>query len=97
MLLAFEKTAGRTFGTSPKISAKFQSDDSIGDEAGVSGNTVRNYIALNNLIPELMEMVDEKKIALSPAYQIAALPKESQEQLLDTIESEQATPSLSQA
>ena len=42
-------------------------------------------------------MVDEKKIALSPAYQIAALPKESQEQLLDTIESEQATPSLSQA
>ena len=97
MLLAFEKTAGRTFGTSPKISAKFQSDDSIGDEAGVSGNTVRNYIALNNLIPELMEMVDEKKIALSPAYQIAALPKESQEQLFDTIESEQATPSLSQA
>ena len=97
MLLAFEKTAGRTFGTSPKISAKFQSDDSIGDEAGVSGNTVRNYIALNNLIPELMEMVDEKRIALSPAYQIAALPKESQEQLLDTIESEQATPSLSQA
>ena len=97
MLLAFEKTAGRTFGTSPKISAKFQRDDSVGDEAGVSGNTVRNYIALNNLIPELMEMVDEKKIALSPAYQIAALPKESQEQLFDTIESEQATPSLSQA
>ena len=83
--------------TSPKISAKFRSDDSVGDEVGVSGDTVRNYIALNNLIPELMEMVDEKKIALSPAYQIAALPKESQEQLLDTIESEQATPSLSQA
>ena len=83
--------------TSPKISAKFRSDDSVGDEAGVSGDTVRNYIALNNLIPELMEMVDEKRIALSPAYQIAALPKESQEQLLDTIESEQATPSLSQA
>ena len=97
MLLAFEKTAGRTFGTSPKISAKFQSDDSIGDEAGVSGNTVRNYIALNNLIPELMEMVDEKKIALSPAYQIAALTPKEQGLLLETIDSEQATPSLSQA
>ena len=65
--------------------------------AGVSGDTIRNYISLTNLIPELMEMVDEKKIALSPAYQIAALPQESQDLLLDTIESEQATPSLSQA
>ena len=98
---AVKKKAGRPQKeeeqNSPKISANFRSDDSVGDVAGVSGDTVRNYIALNNLIPELMEMVDEKKIALSPAYQIAALPKESQEQLLDTIESEQATPSLSQA
>ena len=94
---ALKRQGARSDLTSPKISAKFRSDDSVGDEAGVSGDTVRNYIALNNLIPELMEMVDEKKIALSPAYQIAALPKESQEQLLDTIESEQATPSLSQA
>lgn len=94
---ALKRQGARSDLTSPKFSAKFRSDDSVGDEAGVSGDTVRNYIALNNLIPELMEMVDEKKIALSPAYQIAALPKESQEQLLDTIESEQATPSLSQA
>ena len=94
---ALKRQGARSDLTSPKISAKFRSDDSVGDEAGVSGDTVRNYIALNNLIPELMEMVDEKKIALSPAYQIAALPKGSQEQLLDTIESEQATPSLSQA
>lgn len=94
---ALKRQGARSDLTFSKISAKFRSDDSVGDEAGVSGDTVRNYIALNNLIPELMEMVDEKKIALSPAYQIAALPKESQEQLLDTIESEQATPSLSQA
>ena len=94
---AIKRQGARSDLTSPKISAKFRSDDSVGDEVGVSGDTVRNYIALNNLIPELMEMVDEKKIALSPAYQIAALPKESQEQLLDTIESEQATPSLSRA
>ena len=98
---AVKKKAGRPQKeeeqNSPKISAKFRSDDSVGDVAGVSGDTDRNYIALNNLIPELMKMVDEKKIALSPAYQIAALPKESQDLLLDTMESEQATPSLSQA
>lgn len=81
----------------PKISANFRSDDAVGELNGVSGDTIRNYISLTNLIPELMEMVDEKKIALSPAYQIAALPQESQDLLLDTIESEQATPSLSQA
>lgn len=98
---AVKKKAGRPQKegnqNSPKISANFRSDDSIGGLAGVSGDTIRNYISLTNLIPELMEMVDEKKIALSPAYQIAALPQESQDLLLDTIESEQATPSLSQA
>ena len=67
---ALKRQGARSDLTSPKISAKFRSDDSVGDEAGVSGDTVRNYIALNNLIPELMEMVDEKKIALSPAYQV---------------------------
>ena len=53
--------------TSPKISAKLRSDDEIGKQMGVSGDTVRNYISLTNLVPELMQMVDEKKIALSPA------------------------------
>ena len=98
---AVKRKAGRpqkdTENNSPKISANFRSDDSIGDQEGISGDTIRNYISLTNLIPELMEMVDEKKIALSPAYQIAALPQESQNLLYDTIESEQATPSLSQA
>ena len=98
---AVKKKAGRPQKeedrNSPKISANFRSDDSIGELSGVSGDTIRNYISLTNLIPELMEMVDEKKIALSPAYQIAALPQESQNLLYDTIESEQATPSLSQA
>ena len=98
---AVKKKAGRPQQeedqNSPKISANFRSDDSIGELAGVSGDTIRNYISLTNLIPELMEMVDEKRIALSPAYQIAALPQESQNLLYDTIESEQATPSLSQA
>ena len=104
-LEAIKRQAGRRPKTaeiagennSPKISANFHSDDEIGEKMGVSGDTVRNYIALTQLVPELQEMVDEKKIALSPAYQIAALKPEEQKLLLDTIDSEQATPSLSQA
>ena len=104
-LEAIKRQAGRRPKTaeiagennSPKISGNFHSDDEIGEKMGVSGDTVRNYIALTQLVPELQEMVDEKKIALSPAYQIAALKPEEQKLLLDTIDSEQATPSLSQA
>ena len=81
----------------PKISANFRSDDEIGEKMGISGDTVRNYISLTQLAPELQQMVDEKKIALSPAYQIATLKPEEQTMLLTAIDSEQATPSLSQA
>lgn len=74
---AIKRQGARTDLTSPKISAKFRSDDEVGQDAGVSGDTIRNYIALTQLVPELQQMVDEKKIALSPAYQLAALtPKE---------------------
>ena len=94
---ALKRQGARTDLTSPNISAKFRSDDELGQEVGVSGDTIRNYASLTNLIPELMQMVDEGRIKLSPAYQIAALPHNEQSLLLDTIESEQATPSLSQA
>ncbi|MCI7623139.1 MAG: ParB/RepB/Spo0J family partition protein [Clostridiales bacterium] len=94
---AIKRQGARTDLTSPKISAKFRSDDEVGQDAGVSGDTIRNYIALTQLVPELQQMVDEKKIALSPAYQIASLTPKEQGLLLETIDSEQATPSLSQA
>ena len=94
---ALKRQGSRTDLTSPKNSAKFRSDDEIGENAGISGDTVRNYISLNDLSPKLLQMVDEKKIALSPAYQLSHLTEDEQELLLDTIESEQATPSLSQA
>ena len=94
---AIKQQGTRTDLTSPKISAKFRSDDEVGQDAGVSGDTIRNYIALTQLVPELQQMVDEKKIALSPAYQLAALTPKEQGLLLETIDSEQATPSLSQA
>ena len=94
---AIKRQGSRTDLTSPKISAKFRSDDIIGENTGISGDTVRNYISLNDLTPKLLQLVDEKKIALSPAYQLSHLSEDEQELLLDTIESEQATPSLSQA
>ena len=83
--------------TSPKHSAKFRSDDEVGSAEGISGDTVRNFIALNNLVPELMDMVDKGKISLTPAYQLASLTEPEQHLLVETIDSEQATPSVSQA
>ena len=71
---AIKRQGARTDLTSPKISAKFRSDDEVGQDAGVSGDTIRNYIALTQLVPELQQMVDEKKIALSPAYQRTGHP-----------------------
>ena len=94
---AIKRQGARTDLTSPKISAKLRSDDEIGRQMGMSGDTVRNYMALTDLVPELMQMVDDKKIALTPAYQIATLTQDEQRLLVDTIDSEQATPSLSQA
>ena len=98
---AIKRKAGRPpkeqENDSPKISAGFRSDDTVGLIAGVSGDTVRNYISLLNLSPPLLEMVDTGKIALSPAYQLAHLAPDEQAILLTTMDSEQATPSLSQA
>lgn len=94
---AIKHQGARTDLTSPKISAKSRSDDEIGMDEGVSGDTIRNYIALTQLLPELQQMVDDKRIALTPAYQLSYLTPEEQNLLLITIDSEQATPSLSQA
>ena len=94
---AIRRQGTRTDLTSPNNSAKFRSDDEIGAEMGMSGDTVRNMISLTQLVPELQQMVDDKKIAVTPAYQLAALKPEEQALLVETIESEQVTPSVSQA
>ena len=82
--------------TSAQVAPKL-STELIGDKEGVSKDTVKRYIRLTELQPELQQMVDEKKIALTPAVEISYLKPDEQRLLLDTIESEQATPSLSQA
>ena len=66
-------------------------------DAGISGDTVRRYIRLTELTPELQQMVDEKKIGMTPAVEISYLKPEEQQMLLTAIDSEQATSSLSQA
>lgn len=94
---AIRRQGMRTDLTSPNNSANFRSDDEVGAEMGMSGDTVRNIISLTQLVPELQQMVDDKKIAVTPAYQIAALKPEEQALLVETIASEQTTPSVSQA
>ena len=69
----------------------------IGQQSGESKNQVRRYIRLTELIPEILQMVDEGKIALTPAVELSYLTRQEQRDLLETMESEDCTPSLSQA
>ena len=100
-LEAIKRRAGRPskeqHENSPQVASNFRSDDEVAKNSGISGDTVRRYIRLTELQPELQQMVDEKKIAMTPAVEISYLKPVEQKMLLDTIESEQATPSLSQA
>ena len=96
-LEAIKRQGARTDLTSPQVAAKFRADDEVAKGADVSGDTVRRYIRLTELSPELQQMVDEKKIGITPAVEISYLKPEEQQMLLTAIDSEQATPSLSQA
>ena len=97
-LEAVKHQGARTDLTSRQLGEKSQTSiQKVADQAGESQRQVQRYIRLTELIPELMDMVDEKKIALNPAYELSFLKKEEQVDLLDAMDSEQATPSLSQA
>ena len=95
---AIKRQGARTDLTSVQVEQKLSARDRVAKEAGEkSGIQVMRYIRLTELIPTLLDMVDERKIALNPAYELSFLKPEEQEQLLDAMDSEQATPSLSQA
>ena len=83
--------------TSSQLGTKLRADEIIAEQDGSSRNQVQRYIRLTELIPPLMDMVDERKIAFNPAYELSFLTKDEQAMLLDAMDSEQATPSLSQA
>ena len=84
-------------GTLCQLGTKLRSDEIVGESVGESARTVQRFIRLTKLIPELLDMVDARKIAFNPAVEISYLKPEEQKMLLETMESEQATPSLSQA
>ena len=94
---AIKRQAGRPLKNSPQVAANFRSDDEVAKNNNVSGDTVRRYIRLTELKPELQQMVDEKKMAITPAVEISYLKPDEQKLLIDTMDSEQTTPSLSQA
>ena len=84
-------------GTSCQPGTKLRTDEVIGDAAGESARQVQRYIRLTNLIPGILQKVDEGRIALTPAVELSYLTDAEQEDLLETMESEDCTPSLSQA
>ena len=96
-LEAMNRQGKRTDLTSTPLVSKFRTNEILAQEAGESRETIRRYIRLTELIPEILEMVDEKKIAMRPAVELSYLPKEEQEILYDTMESEDCTPSHAQA
>ena len=96
-LEAMNRQGRRTDLTSTTVVPKFRSNEVIGKESGESRETVRRYIRLTNLVPPLLQMVDDGRIAFSPAVELSYLTRDEQAELWDLIGREDATPSLSQA
>ena len=94
---AMKRKAGRPKENVSPVGTNLRTDEIIAEEAGESRNQVQRYIRLTELIPELLTMVDEEKIAFRPAVELSYLTEDEQRDLLETIESEEATPSLAQA
>ena len=96
-LEALKKQGARSDLTSSQVGMKLQALDIVGREAGDSRNQVHRFIRLTNLIPELLDMVDEKKIAFNPAVELSYLDETQQRDFLEAMEDTQNAPSLSQA
>ena len=94
---ALKRQGHRTDLTSGQVGPKLRSDEMVAQDAEDSARQVKRYIRLTNLIPGILEMVDEGKIALTPAVELSYLGEWEQVDLLETMESEDCTPSLSQA
>ena len=99
-LEAMKRQGGRPRNNSVPVAQEFRGKTSreiLGEQVGESQDQIRRYIRLTELIPEILEMVDDKKISMRPAVELSYLPKEEQEILYDTMESEACTPSHAQA
>lgn len=96
-LEAMKRQGKRNDLTSTQVAGKSESADVLGKASKISRDTVRRYVRLTELIPQLLQMVDDKKIAFNPAVELSYIPHELQTELLDIIEANECTPSLSQA
>ena len=96
-LEAIKRQGARHDLTSSQVETKLRADERVAQESGESRAQVQRYIRLTELAPELQNMVDEGKIGMTPAVELSYLKPDEQKLLIDTIDSEQATPSLSQA
>jgi len=94
---AMSRQGHRTDLTSGQLGPKFRTDELIAQDSSDSARQIKRYIRLTELIPEILRMVDDGKIALTPAVELSYLTKQEQQDLLETMESEECTPSLSQA
>ena len=92
-----ERTDLQEQGTSRQVVDKLKSADILGTDTGESGRQVQRFIRLTNLIPELLEMVDQKQISFNPAVELSYLTSEEQQQVIEAMDYTQASPSLSQA
>lgn len=94
---AMRRQGARTDITSPKVSAKFRSDDALGEKSGESGDTIRLFIRLTELTPQLLEAVDSGTLKFTPAVKLSYLKPEEQKDVWEFMEREQTAPSLDQA
>ena len=94
---AMKRQGQRTDLTSGQVGPKLRTDEIVAEEANDSARQIKRYIRLTNLTPSILDMVDEGRIALTPAVELSYLTDAEQEDLLETMESEDCTPSLSQA
>ena len=95
---AMRRTSGRPSKENPRqLVGNFETADVVGKESGESGRQVQRFIRLTNLVPELLDMVDEKKIAFNPAVELSYLDESQQRDFLEAMEDTQNAPSLSQA
>ena len=94
---ALKRQGCRTDLTSPQVAAKLRTDDRVAADAGVSGDTVRRFIRLNSLVPDLQKKVDDGSLKFNPAVELSYLSPTEQNDFLDYIESQSCSPSLSQA
>lgn len=94
---ALKHQGKRTDLTSCQVGTRLRADEELAKQTGESARTVQRFVRLNNLIPELLDLVDEKKIAFNPAVEISYMKSEEQKEFYEAMEIAQTTPSLSQA